>query len=80
MWGDGAHRAIEHQPRPARHGSSTYLAWAAAVGAAALIAPSALTLLMVRFGADPREQTKAFAIPTARPPRPVEPPGCSSRP
>ena len=36
---------------------------------AALIAPSALTLLMMLFGHDPKELMKAFAVPTGIPVR-----------
>jgi MFS family permease len=44
---------------------------------AALIAPSALTLLMMLFGANPKELMKAFAIYGAAA-RPAGPPACSS--
>ena len=44
---------------------------------AALIAPSALTLLMMLFGSEPRELTKALA-PTERLRRRAARPGCSS--
>ena len=44
---------------------------------AALIAPSALTLLMMLFGASPKELTRRSRS-TAPPPRPAGPPGCSS--
>jgi len=46
---------------------------------AALIAPSALTLLMMLFGQSPRELTRALALyGAAAPAGAAAPPGCSS--
>lgn len=44
---------------------------------AALIAPAALTLLMMLFGSQPRELTRRWPC-TGQPPPPAAPPGCSS--